>query len=271
MFYQRLPKSSLSLPTARRALKGFIRDEPPRSADPLPVEALALLADHLIEQDTLESVFSATAMIVSYDLFLRPSEMLYLRGSDIKAPRVNKYQVAVLVAQLDPEARSREAPRPAKSGEFGDTIVAGLAALGLPFVPKALLALQLHEVRGAPLLDPLTLAQYENAFRKAARATGLSILRPTPHACRHGGASLAAFRGGLDAAGIQRRGRWVVAKSVRRYEKHGKLLRQIAKMDKTMVRRGAALLDGGSKSPLAMRLDRALLRHLRRRTGRPAK
>lgn len=34
MFFEKLPKSALTLPRARRALKGFVKDEPLRSSDP---------------------------------------------------------------------------------------------------------------------------------------------------------------------------------------------------------------------------------------------
>lgn len=260
MFFEKLPKSALTLPRARRALNGFVKDEPLRSSDPLPVEAMALLAEALLTEDDRTSTLAAAALVISFDLFLRPSEALALTAADVVAPRVGQYgHVSVMVAQLDPSLRrNEEAPRPAKSGEFDDTILAGLPGLNLMFVAPLLLRLRQGAQRGLPMLAPLTLAQYETSLHRAARATDLAALRPMPHSARHGGASLAAVKKCLSLRGIQRRGRWLAASSVRRYEKHSKLTRQVARMPRASVRRGEALLEGGRAAPLAQRLLAAL-------------
>ncbi len=86
----------------------------------------------------------------------------------------------------------------------------------------------------------MTLAQYEKHLHKAVVTCGLTAL----HSARHGGASTAAFKQLLSIKEVQKRGRWLAPKSVRRYEKSGKLTRQMALMPKAFVRSGEALLKG---------------------------
>ena len=81
---------------------------------------------------------------------------------------------------------------------------------------------------GQPLFSPLTLSEYERHILKGAEMAGLDPLRVTPHSARHGGASSAVHLKLLDLKMIQKRGRWLAPRSVKRYEKAGKLLRQVA-------------------------------------------
>ena len=69
---------------------------------------------------------------------------------------------------------------------------------------------------------------------KAVSALNLTALKITPHCMRHGGASVDALCGKL-LPEIQRRGRWAAASSVKRYEKTGRLLKQLEKMSKTQI------------------------------------
>ncbi len=134
--------------------------------------------------------------------------------------------------------------KPAKSGEFDDTVIANLPGLGLGFVGRILHNLKDVTPKKRAPFWLLTWAQYEKHLHAAVVACGLKALHITPHSARHGGASTAAFNKLLSIKEIQKRGRWLAPKSVRRYEKSGKLTRQVALMPKTLVRSGEALLKG---------------------------
>lgn len=64
-FWQGLPKSSTTLPRARRALKGFARDEPPMSRDPMPLEAAALMTQRLFQSSDLIDNLAGVAFLCS--------------------------------------------------------------------------------------------------------------------------------------------------------------------------------------------------------------
>ena len=66
-------------------------------------------------------------------------------------------------------------------------------------------------------LRPFTLIEYDNALRNAAKRARLRMLKISPHCARHGGASTASFRLLLYLAGIQKRGWWLAANSMRRH------------------------------------------------------
>ena len=76
----------------------------------------------------------------------------------------------------------------------------------------------------------LTLPEYERRCKAAFQQCGLGLLRLTPHTARHGGPSTDAALGLRSEDQIQSRGRWKARKSVLRYMKQGRLMRQIGKL-----------------------------------------
>ena len=58
----------------------------------------------------------------------------------------------------------------------------------------------------------------------------INFLSPHPYSLRHGGASDDALRGARTLASIKARGRWKSDNSVRRYEKHARVLREVERM-----------------------------------------
>jgi hypothetical protein len=140
IFCRSLPKGSNSLPRCRRALAGFLKDEPPTSEDPCPIEAAAVIALALLKKESLETTLSALAFLVSYDLFTRPSELLSASPEDVVVPSVGQYQgISLVVAPMRKKGETHTVGRkPAKSGEFDDTVIANLPGLGLGFVGRIL-------------------------------------------------------------------------------------------------------------------------------------
>ena len=245
MFCLALPKGATTLPRCRRALRGFLKDAPPVSNDPVPIEAAVVLVDALLDSSKLEEKLAGLAFISAFDLFLRPSETLTIRKEDVIAPRRGQYQsVSVIVAPSAlVEARlTVKTQKAAKSGEFDDTVVAGLPGLGLEWVSELVWQLAKGTPSKTAIFAPLSLAVYERIIGSFSQKLGVG--RFTPHGARHGGPSLAMYRKILDLGGIQKRGRWLASSSVRRYEKSGKLTRQAAKLDKDVFVKAAVLLKG---------------------------
>jgi integrase len=83
---------------------------------------------------------------------------------------------------------------------------------------------------GERVFRHLTLPSYEKAIKEACEALVLNALRIVPHCFRHTGPSTDAYLKALSIQQIQDRGTWKCPASVRRYEKHATLLRQLHKM-----------------------------------------
>jgi hypothetical protein len=93
---------------------------------------------------------------------------------------------------------------------------------------------QIHrrcQQRGGGALWPnLNLNSYEHALRVASASLGIQQQRLTPHMARHGGISSDIFEKVVTLEEGGKRGHWRTAASIRRYEKHARLLRMIAKL-----------------------------------------
>jgi len=224
---------------ARNSLKGFMRSSPESQRDPLPWEAYVLISAWPARQGGTVNVLAARLLVVLYDGSLRPSEGLAIRGCDVHVrPRDSGHYLplAIKIAPFVADTGLPPAPR-TKAGEYDDTVVFGeqpslMAGRG---VAMAVLRLLKATVLGIRRLFPITLAQLDVAFAAAVDALGLCALRVSPHCCRHGGPStnLRKLRT-LDEA--QRRERCKVLASVRRYEKAGRLLHQLALVTPALLR-----------------------------------
>ena len=241
IFNMGLPRAQSVLPRSRRALKGFAKDEPPVVKDPAPLEALALMAEWLVVQPLLTQKLAAAALLISFDLFARPSEVLELTGDEVLKIDESDYQGVSVVfgpsINLDEHGNEIRCRKPSKNGEFDDTVMAGLDGLGLEWIPELLMLLRQQCRRKAdPLLFPLDLATFEKHVKEASAQLGLQKLKLTPHGARHGGPSRAMMLGLLDLKQVAKRGRWSTLTSVRRYEKSGKLVRVVARIPPSKVR-----------------------------------
>ena len=75
---------------------------------------------------------------------------------------------------------------------------------------------------GKPLF-PLSTVQWQEAVRAAARRRFPSLAAPTLYQLRHGGASHEALTQFRNSEDLMRRGRWHSLRSVKRYEKGGRV------------------------------------------------
>jgi hypothetical protein len=210
------------MPESRRALQGWTSLDPGRTRDPLPDIVVHWIASWFVDQDELEAAF---AVMLQYDTYGRPSEILNLMRLDFTEPQpaagplfCNDWTVN-LANSVD--GRNR------KNGELDDSVRIG--SPGRLWMRDAT-QLYLKGCRGPGRVFQLKLSHYENLFRSAAAALGLTALKPCPHAVRHSGPSHDTWARTLQLYEVKKRGGWKHDKSVARYEKHAKLLRQLELM-----------------------------------------
>jgi hypothetical protein len=91
------------------------------------------------------------------------------------------------------------------------------------------------------LFPTLTLRKYGETLAAAADRLGYSFLGLTPHMIRHSGPSNDRFENRRTLLAVQKRGRWAMSKSVNRYEKHARLLRQIHRLSPEQQLRAKAV------------------------------
>ena len=217
-----------TLPAASRALRGWEKVAPGGTRDPLPFGVLCVMVLDMIEHN---DGWAATAAIIQFDVYARPSEILDLMHSDLLAPQPRAGPLfakawAIVIG-------SSVTGRPTKTGQVDNTVLVG--ELARPWMIRIVAALARVECKS--YLFPLTLGEYEGAFRRCAARLSLQGLEPTPHTLRHGGPSHDVWVGARDLHQVQKRGHWAAFASVSRYEKHARLLRQIAKTPNEVKKR----------------------------------
>jgi integrase len=234
LWTHQLGRGRALLPRARDALRGWLCSSPGGSQLPAPWEAVLAGAVWLARDPRAGSLHAARAGVVCFHCHLRPSEALALRAADVVhcRPRsATRAALGVVIAPSDGPAGLLPL-RTSKTGAQDDTVlVADLPRLTEPgrLARSALLGVAAMLAPG-DALSPLTHSQLASAWRRAWQALGLAGLRLSPHSWRPGGAAHDALYQLRDLLVIQRRGRWRAAQSVRRYEKAGILLKQIAKL-----------------------------------------
>ena len=217
-----LSKSGL-LPRVRLAMQGWSRVAPGHTRLPLPWPVLASLA---VVMHTMDEEEMALATVLSADAYLRPGETLWLSGDDVTPGRPEMgAPFASTSLLLFPEERGRAS----KTHRFNNSVV--LDSRGRAWLGR-LIAKLAAQRRGKPLFR-LTYLQWLNGL--AAAALGLQLWELTLYVLRHTGPShdfLAALRTLLD---IQRRGRWALESSVRRYEKSSRVTSRLKDLSPEML------------------------------------
>ena len=104
--------------------------------------------------------------------------------------------------------------------------------------------------------------RFAELIASASSAAGLDSLALTPHTLRHGGASTDALAD-IDLEFIQRRGRWMTNASTRRYEKKGRIMKQVSKLSDEQLTKP----EEESLLFLRKRLPQLLRRRINRRAG----
>ena len=96
-----------TLPRAREALLGCGKAAPEVVGDPLPWEASLFIAQHMADSGTPTGLAGARAVLVGFDGYLRPAEILGIRKSDvtINRPALPHHHAHPRAAAFDPGQR----------------------------------------------------------------------------------------------------------------------------------------------------------------------
>lgn len=209
-------KPLLVLPRTAKALKGFEKKAPGSQRSGVMFEAATRIAEEPISMGEPKA---AAAVILEFDMYLRPSELLGIRGMDLYSPSTSRHTKhwAIQIAPSDEGI-------PTKVGEVDTAILLDSSSRAEASMAARYLKLHCRSPRDRAV--GLTLPQFEKLVKKAAAAVGLSQLNVTPHKFRHGGASSDALAQKRSWSQIQKRGRWAAVSSLKRYEKSGTMLRE---------------------------------------------
>jgi integrase len=208
-------------PLAKAALKGWKNLEPGGSKDPCPWEVALLLAEWMMNNGYVKM---AAFVILCFDTYVRPGILSLIRRENVlpPVPGVNvSYRHWSLV--LSPKAEGV----PTKVGEFDDSLIVG--STGREWVSKITELLWRKSLPNAFIFQ-FSLREVEKVFKLATTALSLTSLHVTPHSLRHGGPSHDVYFNIRNLDQVQRRGFWKALSSVRRYEKHACLQRQLNKL-----------------------------------------
>ena len=230
-------QKSARLVMSREAMKGWTRRFPGSSRHPWPLCIFFLFMVVFLKDGHIDA---AVALAIQLDAYLRPSEICDLRWCSVVQPsslssKLARNKWAVVIGNSDLGETT-------KTGESDDTII--LNSPGREWVGSVL---EMWARRRTPNASPddfvfpkLTLAKYEALFRKYSRSL-LGKLGPvTPHVARHSAPSHDVLVGSRSLAMVQKRGRWAHPKSVKRYEKSGRLLLQAARLPVHLAKRASA-------------------------------
>ncbi|CAE7199591.1 unnamed protein product, partial [Symbiodinium natans] len=205
------------MPRSIQALEGYRLLAPPQMRLPTPrIAFVAVVGWFLVKM----MVAMAVALLLQWDLLLRPGELIGMSPSQLVPPTdlasMRRWGVVLAPSTLGEAS---------KTNVFDDSV---LLSHDLEFLLPALGAL-LKTRAGAVNLFPFTCAQLAAEFKKGAAALGLDHLGLTLYGNRHGGASEMRLKG-MPLSEIKRRGRWATDTSLRRYEKATLAQQQVHKV-----------------------------------------
>jgi len=226
-------RSPLVMPLSKASLAGFGRAAPGSTKDPAPWKAILLVAWELAKTESIVNLFCSAYLLILFDMYARPSEMLAVKKSVCLPPRpslpVPARFWAIIIAPSTGTATTKTLTQ-------DDTVLLGSVNAGRLWLKDVLKAI--HSVVATPstCLFPLKLNTVEKLMTEFGKRAGLEALHLPPHKLRHGGPSEDMLAEVTNRFEIQARGHWGCAASVARYEKKGKLLRQIALLSDEQLR-----------------------------------
>ena len=223
-------RSPLTLPLAKASLAGFAKCDPPSSRDPAPWEAVLLLAEDLARYQGLPR--RGAYLLICFDLYTRPSEALSLQKSHIHRPiRRPGRDIPFWTVTVFPSSQ----PRTSKVGTQDDTVLLGAVGSERRWLSGIMGALYARARLPTDRMFPFELADVERDFKAGSKKLHLESLRLLPHMLRHGGPSHDILQGVTTKLEVQSRGHWACIQSVNRYEKRGRLVRQLGKLTAAQV------------------------------------
>ncbi|CAK0871903.1 unnamed protein product [Prorocentrum cordatum] len=252
-FFAGLNKASGALmPRSRRALQGFRKLAPPRSRLPMPYMVAAMAVMELLGRQRYQS---ALAVLLIFELCLRPGEAFHIRAVDLAPPVARVSGAPHWCVTL----HAAETERESKTGEFDESLSLDLSRQS--FIGPALdlmlkhqlgadwrRAEQRHVGSGLHLAAPLftvTLDEVTRDFKGAVETLGVDTALGAAHMymLRHGGASHDYASGCRRLEDARRRGRWRSWSSVRRYEKGSRLGQVVHKLGPVLQAHGKLCVE----------------------------
>jgi len=212
------------LPRATQALQGWRRHAPEQSRLPLPWEVTALIAEELA---TTGRPTAAVALALMHHCYLRPCEVFRLTQASA-VPPIGRHRHWTLVLHPAEGLASQSVAQSSKTGEYDETIPVDSEEFS--FLNAALERLRGSGCARTPLFS-FTQLQLSRWFASAAESLRLTALRPHLYQLRHGGASHDRSSRARSMLEIKLRGRWRCDRSLRRYEKGGRLAEQLSRLD----------------------------------------
>ena len=264
-FFTGLNKASGALmPRSRRALQGFRKLAPPRSRLPMPYMVVAMVVMELLARRRLQS---GLAVLLIFELYLRPGEAFHIRAIDLVPPVAKVSGAAHWCLTL----HAAETEQDSKTGEFDESLSLDLSrqavlgpALDLMVSQRLGAGWRAEQQKfvgaglhlAAPLFD-VTLGEVTSDFRTVVDALGVESALGAAHMymLRHGGASHDYASGCRRLEDVRRRGRWRSWSSVRRYEKGSRLGQVIHKLGPVLQAHGKLCVEllsetvSGRRSP----------------------
>jgi hypothetical protein len=212
-----------AFPEAVRALKGWHRTYPPKARLPLPWEGVCWIALEALMEDEMQI---ALLLLLVFVFFLRPSEGFRVRACDLIEPcGMIKFWTLI----LHPE----EMEVPSKTGEHDEALQLQIAQFR--FVCETIFRLLVLPManKSQPLFT-ITAAEVNAFLRRTEVKHKLSASVKTLHLYRfrHAGPSVAAAAGLMPQGDIMKMGRWKSLRSLRRYEKGGRVAQVLAAFPK---------------------------------------
>ncbi|CAK0891989.1 unnamed protein product [Prorocentrum cordatum] len=233
-------------PGAHAAMLGWRQLEPAHSRPPLPWGVVLALAWAMLP----ECPVGALAIIVMFETYMRPSELLSLTVGQLVPPTASRGQGAFWGFYVHVE----ELGRPSKTQEFDLSVLLDLDR-HRPLIP-VLLALQGGRASGGPLFD-VSSRQLYRSFALAVEHVVVSCIEPISYALLHGGASHDRLVRARSLVEVQQRGHWRSFRSVVRYDKHARVSFQLGKLSAVVRNQISALVDRGF-APFAVHCARLL-------------
>ncbi|CAK0825587.1 unnamed protein product, partial [Prorocentrum cordatum] len=160
----------------------------------------------------------ARCLIFLFRAYLRPNECLGLRVHQL-IPPLPSSGTKYWALPLAPE----EEATPTKTKEFDESLL--LDSPELVFLYPRFSTLKKRS--GHENVWSFDYRKFSNLFKRVAGLVGMGQSNLHPYMMRHGGASDDALRQTRSMGAIRRRGRWAADASVKRCEKHARVLKSL--------------------------------------------
>lgn len=232
-----IPGIKSDMHRTKRSIRGFMRLSPSQSKPPMPWPVCAVVSIWLAYHGQYSM---GLAVLISFDGYLRRSEVLKLRYEDIAIgadPRLGLI-----------EAKSTDRVhihiRVAKTGSYQGIEIRD------PHV-RLLIKQYLNEIQPGQRLFPFSSSTYHRWFKKACLILGLSD-QYSPHCLRHGGATR-DYLNDTPINDVMVRGRWAAMQSASHYIQMGRQLMMLNQVPEQVDQCGRIILTALSQFMIGVR------------------